>query len=266
MFCTDPYITLLKSSGYNVVRLPRGDFSPLLLLAEEGGKDLNRMGSIKDLLTGARAPVIKANTPAASISGKRTGTINIGIGLNLLGTIIGAMGGTQIGLDTQFKNTSSIAFEFPEVFADDVDVTKLDLYLGKAQINSASRTLARLLECDALYVVTGTVKAKKFSIDTATGGSAGAGVNVPVVQQIVGANITVSGEAASARRLLFEGQSPLTFGFQARRLVYSGGNGIQLAAVEPGSVGAKDVILKSQRNKAIEPPATFGAGAFVRLS
>ncbi|HQV68302.1 MAG TPA: hypothetical protein PLJ62_06370 [Thermoflexales bacterium] len=265
MFCVDPYINLLKSNGYNVVRLPRADFAPLLLLAKEDGKDLNRMGHIKDLLIGAAPPRVKLNTPAASISGQRTATINTGIGLTLLGTFISALGGGQVGLDAQFKNTSSIAFEFPEVFADDVDVTKLDQYLGKAQINPNSKQMALLLDLDALYVVTGIIKAKKFSVDTTSASTGSAGLNAPVIQQIVGAKIQVSKDANSASKLSFEGQQMLTFGFQARRLVYDGGDYIQLAAVAPGSVGAKGGILKSQRKKEIEAPSELTKGAFVRL-
>src|SRR5690606_6192758 len=68
MFCTDPYVALLKAQGYNVVRLPRADFSPLLLLADEGGKDLARMGHLTELLSGANAPPVKADTRAAGIS------------------------------------------------------------------------------------------------------------------------------------------------------------------------------------------------------
>lgn len=266
MFCVDPYITLLKTNGYNVVRLPRADFAPLLLLAQEGGKDLNRMGHIKDVLIGAAPPRPRLNTPAASISGQRTATINTGLGLTLLGAFIGALGGGQVGLDAQFKNTSSIVFEFPEVFADEVDITKLDQYLGKAQLNPSSKQMARLLDLDALYVVTGTIKARKFSIETSVSDSASAGLNAPVIQQIVGAKIQVSKENTSGSKLSFDGQDMLAFGFQARRLVYEGGNYIQLATLEPGSVGAKGGILKSQRGQQIEAPSLLSQGAFVRLA
>ena len=45
-------------------------------------------------------------------------------------------------------------------------------------------------------------------------------VDVPVVQQVVGANVTVSGGAETASRLTYEGKMPLVFGFQAWRLFY----------------------------------------------
>src|SRR5437016_2619349 len=98
MFCNDPYLSLLKQQGYNVVRLPREDFPPLLLLAREEGKDLSRMGPISELLRGEETPQAKTDIAAAGISGKRTAEMNTTLGLNILGAIIDAMGGSRVGL------------------------------------------------------------------------------------------------------------------------------------------------------------------------
>ncbi len=267
MFCTDPYVALLKAQGYNVVRLPRADFSPLLLLADEGGKDLARMGHLTELLSGANAPPVKADTRAAGISGKRTAEMNIGLGLNLLGTIIGAMGGSNIGLDTQFKNAASAVFEFPDVLADDVSVVQLDQYLGKARINPASRYLKELLDWDELFVVTGTIKSRKFSVEFGTDQQGDIGLKVPAIQQVVGADVKVSGAAGSASKVTFEGSEPLVFGFQARRLVFEDGQYLRFEPVEAGSVGAKDAaaILGGSPEASLPPPVLLGRGTFVRI-
>lgn len=267
MFCTDPYLALLKTQGYNVVRLPRADFPPLLLLADEGGKDLARMGHLTELLTGADAPAIKADTRAAGISGKRTAEMNIGVGLNLLGTLIGAMGGSNIGLDTQFKSAASAVFEFPDVLADDVSVVQLDQYLGKARINPASRYLKGLLDWDDLFVVTGTIKSTRFTIDVGSEQKADVGLKVPAIQQLVGADIKVTGAAGSAAKLSFEGKEPLVFGFQARRLVFEDGQYLSFEPVEAGSVGAKnlDALGGAASDRRYPEPVLLRRGAFVRI-
>ena len=47
MACNDPYLTSLRSFGYNVIRLPKGDVAPLQLLAKNG----SALGRIGDLAT-----------------------------------------------------------------------------------------------------------------------------------------------------------------------------------------------------------------------
>ena len=43
MWCKDPFLGLLESSGFSVVRLPRRDFSPLQLLSSQK-KELFKLG------------------------------------------------------------------------------------------------------------------------------------------------------------------------------------------------------------------------------
>lgn len=265
MFCSDPYISLLKQQGYNVVRLPREDFVPLTLLASEEGRDLSRMGLLAELLQADSLPQVKRDTPAAGIAGKRTADMNVSLGLNLLGSIIGAMGGGQIGLDTAFNHARSLAFEFPQVLADDVSIVELDKYLGRAQIDPDSRHLANLLELDDLYVVTGILKSKRFTVAVTSAGSADIELDVPAIKEVVGAKVGVSSESGAESKVSFEGQVPLVFGFQARRLIYEGGNYIKLEPVKPGSVGAKDIDALRAAGRPVESNMFLSSGAFVRV-
>jgi hypothetical protein len=49
MFCSDPFLTFLKSHGNNVVRLPQTDLILLRVLPRKA-KDLDRLGELTILL------------------------------------------------------------------------------------------------------------------------------------------------------------------------------------------------------------------------
>src|SRR5688500_4474455 len=156
---SDPFVNSMKSFGYNIVRLPKADIQPLLLLSKTGD-NLDRLGAVTKLLTPGDtipAPKIIADTPAANINGTRTGSMKIGIGLSILGNIIGAMGG-NLGVEAQYQQAKSAVFEFQSVFEDKIEVIELDQYLGDADINPASVFVRQLLDADKLYIVTSTIK------------------------------------------------------------------------------------------------------------
>ena len=66
------------------------------------GKDLTRLGMVPDLVTaGEVAPpdVRRDASPGIDIEGKETSKVNVAIGLSILGSFIGALGGGKLGLD-----------------------------------------------------------------------------------------------------------------------------------------------------------------------
>src|SRR5438132_14374872 len=104
--CSDPFLTYLKSFGYCVIRLPKVDIKPLQILTKRGS-DLERLGELETLLVSGSnipAPPTKENVRAANISGQRTSDLSIGVGLSILGSVIGAMGGSKLGLDVKYQN------------------------------------------------------------------------------------------------------------------------------------------------------------------
>src|SRR5262245_31164971 len=120
---SDPLINALKSFGYNVVRLPKPDMQPLLLLTKNGS-NLERLGAMTKLLLAGpsvKPPAITSGTPVAPISGSQTGELKIGLGLSILGNVIGAMGGSSLGLEVAYKAARSAVFEFQDVTEDRCD-------------------------------------------------------------------------------------------------------------------------------------------------
>lgn len=197
MWCRDPFLTYLKAYGYCVIRLPKADVKPLQILAKQG-KDLDRLGELTTLLVAGSTiplPPISENTQVANISGQRTSDLSIGVGLSILGSIIGAMGGSKLGLDVKYQQAKTAAFEFYDVLEDKVEVAKLDQYLADADVNPFSRYVAELLEADELYVTTTTIKSKKFTVEAKKSDGTILDLSVPEIQGIVGGNLKVSGQA-----------------------------------------------------------------------
>ena len=162
----DPFLTHLKKFGYSVVRLPRATVEPLQLVVKNG----NRYRSIGKLTTvfspgpSVPVPTITTNIPAANVNGHKSGNLKIGVGLNLLGHIISAMGGGTLGLQVAYQRARFTEFKFDDVLRDDAEVAKLDQFLSDADINPFSTGIDQMLEADRVCVTTSTLKSTKFTV------------------------------------------------------------------------------------------------------
>jgi hypothetical protein len=266
VWCNDPILTMLKSAGYSVVRLPKADIRPLQLLSRTG-KDLDRLGELSTLLVaGSKValPPIRADVATAVVAGQRTSDLSAGVGLSILGNFLGAMGGSTLGLEANYKQAKTLSFEFQDVLADSVEVAALDQYLGAADVSPFSQHVARLLESDEIYVTTATIKSKKFVVEAKASGNKSVKLDVPVVQGTVGAKVTVSAASGSNSRLAFEGTAPLVFGFQATRLFYDQGRYTAFKFITPEEGAMRG--LPRGRKPAKDPEAMKTDGLFVRLN
>jgi hypothetical protein len=224
MICNDPAVSYLKDFGYSVVRLPRRDFAPRQILVGSG-KALDNLGMLDTVMVaGPTLPPVKLNETSANISGQRTSDLSLGVGLNILGNVIGAMGGGKLGLDVAYKNARSVAFEFAGVLRDSIEIAALDKYLGSVDVDPAAKHIGDLLDSDDVYVVTAVIKSAKFSVSAKREDGASLAVDVPTIQQVVGGNVKLSGNASAGGAVTFEGSEPLVFGFQAVRLYYDEGH------------------------------------------
>jgi hypothetical protein len=240
--CPDPFVKALKSVGYNMVRLPKTDVRPLQLLYKNGD-DLERLGAVTKLLTAGEnipVPTMTTDVRAANINVTRSGEMKIGLGVSLLGTIVGAMGGSNLGLELQYKNAKSATFECNDVLEDKVEVVDLDQYLGDADINPASVYVSKLLEADKLYITTAVIKSTKFIFDAKDSSGQGVQMDVPAIQGVVSGNVKVSTESSTSTKVTYEGKVPLIFGFQAVQIYYE--NGAYTAIKPASSVAMKDIL------------------------
>lgn len=266
MKCSDPLLTYLKGLGYNTVLIPRADIHPLQI-AEKDGNYLNQCGPLSDIFIAsdsAPLPPINQDIAAASkVSGRRTGALKIGFGLDLMQNIFTAMGLTSLDILTKYEQADTLAYTFHDVTSDAIDTTRLDLFLGAARINRKSQHYRKLIYSDEAYVIVRTIKSKKFSVEAKKSDKTGLELSVPEIKGLVGGKINVSGQTTNSTNISYEGRTPLVFGFQAVQLVYENGKFQQWKWTSPGSAG-----MRGETESATEPdlqtiPIT---GSFIHLN
>lgn len=264
--CKDPFLAVLKKFGYNVVRLPRTDLPPLALLGGRGS-ELDRIGELTTVLTGADAPPVRKDVASLSISGEqsRTSDLNLKLGMSLLGNVIAAMGGSRLGLETQYQAADAVSFEFVDVLEDSVEVAKLDQFLTRATVHPDSRHVARMLDRGEIYVITSVVKSRKLVVRAKSSKGGVVALDIPAVSQLVGGNLKVSAAAGQQAALQYEGAVPLVFGFQAIRLRFKEGKYEAFERLKPGAAAARS--LDAPAGGATADPLGIGDdGAFANLS
>ena len=259
---SDPFLTYLKSFGYSVVRLPRTDIRPLQVLVREDTR-LTRLGDLATILRpGAQVPLpqLKENVAAANISGERTRDLSIGVGLSILGSVIGAMGGSKLGLDVTYKKAKTAVFEFADVLEDRVDLADIDQYLTDADISAFSSHAAQLLEADSVYVTTSTIKSRKFIVQAKESSGTDVAIDVPEIQKVVGGSVKVSADGTANSKIVYEGGQPLVFGFQAARLFYENGRYTAFKPMTPG-----DGALEARHGREARADYLVTESPFARL-
>jgi hypothetical protein len=215
--CIDSSTKFLKKLGYNVVRLPREGIVPLQLIGVQNG-DAQQLGGLDQLIVnGAGAgglPVIRTNEKAVDVNGQRSSDLSAALGLNILGAIIGSMGG-DLGIKTQYKAAKTITFEYTDVTGDAVDPLAVGRYLRDALVDVDNKIVEQyVLGNGRLYLITRTLKSTKFRVDAKRSDGGSLAVEVPEIQKTVGGNIEVKADASGSNAVTYEGKIPLIFGFQ----------------------------------------------------
>jgi hypothetical protein len=266
----DQSITFLRSFGYSVFRLPRASARPLELLHREG-KDLSRLGHVSDLITtgAVGVPVVHVDDrPGIDIEGKETSKVNVSIGLSILGSFIGALGGGNLGLQTAFSKARTVTFQYTAVLEDSVDILALEKFVraGAVDPHVPPGTLDKLID-DEVYVSTSVLKTKKIVVSAQGETGQSLQLDVPVIQQAVGANLKVEAGGTIATRIAFEGAFPIAFGLQAVQLVFDESGEFLTTQQLPAGDAAARAIGAGGTARALDRAPVFleTRGAFVRV-
>jgi hypothetical protein len=268
----DQSIAFLRSHGFSVFRFPRASAQPLELM-HRNGKDLTRLGLLPDLVTSGElaAPAIRREaSPGIDIEGKQTSKVNVAIGLSILGSFIGALGGGKLGLDAAFNKTLTFTFEYAGVMEDAVDVLSLEKFIKAGRISPLlpAGTLEKLLD-DEVYVVTSVLKTKKIVVIAQGDRGADVKVDVPIIQQAVGGNLRVDASGTEHSRVAFEGSVPVAFAFQAVQLVFDdSGEFLTTQQLAAGEAAARAIppVAGGHRDTLRAPVFLAAPGAFVRVA
>lgn len=242
--CKDPTLTALKSIGYNVVQLPRIDMRPTHLLMANG-KKLQRLGELTSVFTHDPSdpppPKMSSDRQGPSIAITKSAAMEAGVGLNILGGLISALGGSTLGLNLAYAKAKKVEMEYSGTLENNVEVALLDQFLAGASINQFSRAAKQMLEKDKVYVVTSTLKAATLTVSATDSNKNSLGIDVPVLSNAIGGNLKVSSSGEGSSKLTFKGDVPLVFAFQAIQLIFEDGIYTTFKPTGGGSVIAEAV-------------------------
>lgn len=231
----DPFLTLLQDIGFLPTRMPRADVNPLNMV-EQDGKDLNLMGDLTNAMVspnGVTAPPIVQDIQAAQqIQGQKSAQVKFGIGVTILGNILKAITGQNLGISAAFQNAATMTFEFADVTVDKVDIISLDRYLNQSDIDPHLQQIHQSLIEGKMGIITATAKTKKYLVSAQRDNGEPVQIDVPTIQGIAGGNVSIQGSGTGNTKISFEGNTPLVFGIQ----------GIMVSFNEQGKFTAFDVM------------------------
>ena len=241
--CRDPFLSSLADYGYSVVRLPMADLAPLQMLLRRGD-DLDRLGRLSTVLLPGRPPGlprVARDRRAASVSGRRTGGLDVAVGLSLLGGVIAAMGGSRAGLEDTYRSARTITFEFTDVTEDSVELAALDQCLSGARLNPRSAHLGALFDAGEVHVTTAVIRSRALTVDARDEQGAAVSVELPALAHVSGGRLTVSHSSDDSAAIVYTGRESLAFGFRAIRLFYEDGRYAGFEPLTPGKAGLRDI-------------------------
>jgi len=253
----DPFLNLLKDFGFLPLRLPRADVAPLNMV-QQHDKDLNLMGDLTSAMVPHAGvlppPIIKDIQSANKLAGQKSSQVKLNIGLTILGNILQALTGQNLGVSAAFQRASTLRFEFDDVMIDKVDAIKLDEFLSQSDINPALRSIHDSLIDGTMGVITAVAKTKKYVVSAQKDDGTQAGIDVPVIQGVAGGALKVDSSGSSNSEVTFEGPVPVAFGVQGVHISFSQEG--KFTVFDPFQVG-EGAVREEIKPKFIVVPVAF---------
>jgi len=217
VICTDPLVKAYKDEGFNLLRVPRADFSPLLLLYSDGRSGLAPLGRLPTELPGTgRVPRVSRNEPMADISRNRTSRLHISVGTEVIASLLTAAGipGAPT-VAAELTREDRVAIVLKNVTRDSIQVGDLADYV-ESGLSPRTGHVRSLGERGKLYVVTTVARSDSIQIETAT--STAARVKAAASAGPFTPDVELPGSASGRATVTYPSKDVLTFGFRAIQL------------------------------------------------
>jgi hypothetical protein len=212
---------LFKTYGANILRVPEQRVQPLTVFARSDGKH-RFVGRLGPLLDGGRRPAMRvATSPMAEVSGKRTRTIDVGAGVDIMSGLLSGLGIPPAEVTAHFSSARKMSFSVGEVTRSWIDLGLLGRALERRRIdrrNSATRVYFGDRPW-ALFVVESAISSDSFTVKVERSRGASSKLDVAAIQQSLGkASARLEVASASSFEVSFRGPKALTFAFGCVRL------------------------------------------------
>ena len=215
----DPSITYLNALGYNVIKLPRVGINPLSLIGKD--KTTAFLGDLNTMWTGPDLPPTPS-FPASVVNGQKSAALDLGFGLNILGGTLAAFGVTAPSIDLSHTSAKGIQFSYSGVTSTAIDLGSLGGFLPKGQLNVDNITVQRYFGTPGVevYLIYEVLRSSSITITATDASSNGVALDVPAIQGVVGAKVSVKPSNASSTGITFASTDGIavTFGFKAVQL------------------------------------------------
>jgi hypothetical protein len=261
----DPSITYLNNLGFNVVKLPRAGIEPMDVV---GRDETNQwLGPLRAVWQSSIAePTLEPPRPAVEVAGKRTDSLNLGVGLKVLSNALAAFGATVPSLDFAYKRARSVQFSYTDVTLTSVSPFAAGDYLSEGTLHTQSPVVAHYFQDpeSQAFLITSVLKSTSITVSASDEHGVGVTVDVPAIQELLGANVSVSTAATGTNDLTFKGITPITFGFSVNEIEYDGTRW-SIHGVEPSGENAFGIESGTQRAIPEPPKVLLGSACLLRI-
>lgn len=224
----DPLVTTLRDVfGQNIIKVPEERYRPLTVLAAYDGR-ISFRGSLPPIVLGdpplAFDPSLFASSPMGNLSGKRTRSVNLDLGLKILEGFLSGLGVPSAGIESTFSGVTKVSYTFGDVYRLWVDINSVGRMLKGRSVDKKNPAAAIFFGDDAysFLVLDSVVTSSDFTISVDRVSSENFKLNVPAIQEIVGdAKAGVSVSSSTGLDLTFKGSKQLAFAFSCIRFVVS---------------------------------------------
>jgi hypothetical protein len=212
---------MLESQGFLSVALPNADISPLQILQKSNHELKRRNDNITFLFESSQAapPPVKRNIPVAGINGTLTLTADINASLSFLDALKNLIG-VNLALKFEYKNDDQLVFAFESPTMDEItSFGELDRFMNTSVVVDGNFGTA--LKSDDFYIITSTLKSKKFSVGIVNSSLHAGGIDLPNIKGLLDSDLTLDLNKNEKRGINYEGDVPLIFGVQAAQILYN---------------------------------------------
>ncbi len=222
--CGDKSVGKLNSKGYNVVKLPRAGIEPMDILGKDN-KATEWLGALASVWN-TTVPLPTASTaPALDISGQESNSLDLSLGLKMLGNVLAAFGASTPSLDLAYKKARTLQFTFGNVNSTTVQPLQAGNYLAGGVLNTGNPVVRHYMledEADA-FLIFDVLKSNEISVVATDEHGVGVTVDAGVIQGMVGAKVGVKAAGSSTTKLTYTGTVPVTFAFRAFEISFNQG-------------------------------------------
>jgi hypothetical protein len=209
--------------------LPDRDFLPVampttgvqvLQVLTRTGQVLRRYGELETVLVAgpaATGPKLLLGEAVVDATGTTSRHTHLGLGLGIVSAIIQALGG-EAGLDLGATAATTVEFSYSDMAVDRVELSSLDLWLADAGFHPKLRNIADLLAADDVFVVVSALKARTVRVRLLDDRSREVSVDVPAIQAVLGASVTVRSGQGTDTSLTISGSTAVTVAVKAAQL------------------------------------------------